>query len=190
VSTSTGRLSALSTLTIAVVAGVLALAPALPAAAHGGEIELQVVHDGAGGITVLPTFEADGHPVQDIIDPVLTATSSSGKSVGPVSLVSASEGVGNWETAEPVLDDGSWTVTVAITEPSEATETIDVEVVPLAEPIDNSTTGEDVAVADSDQAASGVLVPLLAGVLALLVVAGAVLLVLRRRSATAQKGGR
>ena len=186
----TARRSRLTFATIAVVAGVLALAPALPAAAHGGEIELQVVHDGTGGINVLPTFEADGHPVQDIIDPVLTATSSSGETVGPVSLVSASEGVGNWETAEPVLDDGSWTVTVAITEPSEATETIDVEVVPLAEPIDNSTTGDDAAVADRDQAASALPVPLLLGALAVLVLAAIVLLVLRRRSASRLEGGR
>jgi len=186
----TARRSRLTFATIAVVAGVLALAPALPAAAHGGEIELQVVHDGTGGINVLPTFEADGHPVQDIIDPVLTATSSSGETVGPVSLISSSEGVGNWETEEPVLDEGSWTVTVAITEPSEATETIEVEVVPLAEPIDNSTTGDDATVAESEPASSALPVPLLVGALALLVVAAIVLLVLRRRSAIRLEGGR
>jgi len=167
-----------------VTAGVLLVGAALPAAAHGGAIHLDLASDGAGGVTVTPTFERDGHPVEEVVDPVLTATSASGKKVGPVQLVSSAEGIGVWVTEGAVLEEGTWTVTVAITEPSAATVTTEFEVVPLAEPI----VGEQAAPAVRDDAPP--MFPWVLTISALLLTAALVLLVVRlRRRATARAAG-
>lgn len=166
---------------VVIAAGALALGSALPAAAHGGEILLSVTSDGAGGVTVLPTYEGDGHPVQDVIDPVLTATSDSGKKIGPVSLISSSEGEGIWITEEPVLTDGHWKVTVTVTEPSDAKSTVEMDVAPLAEPIDNSAPVKDDATVSAAGATAGSVLPW-AIPLGLLVIGAVVaLLVVRSR---------
>ena len=92
---------------VALAIGCLLFGAALPAAAHAGEIVLALTPDGVGGVSVTATYEADGHAVDEIIDPILTATSSTGSTVGPVQLVSSSEGQGVWITEKPVLDDAS-----------------------------------------------------------------------------------
>lgn len=172
---------------IVVAAGVLSFGAALPAAAHGGDIILTVTPDGEGGVTLTPVFEADGHPVEDIIDPVLTATSDSGKKVGPVQLVSSPEGKGVWVTEAPVLEEGHWKVTVAITKPSEATVTTEMDVVPLAAPVEVET-GMPGAATEVD--AQGPPVALIAVIAAIVLAALAVILVLRRRAtAPARAGG-
>ncbi|TBN55447.1 hypothetical protein EYE40_14670 [Glaciihabitans arcticus] len=167
-----------------VAAGALLVGVALPAAAHGGAIHLQVVTDGAGGVSVTPTFERDGHPVEELVDPVLTATSASGKKVGPVQLVSSAEGVGVWVTESPVLEEGTWIVTVEVTTPSAATASTEIVVAPLAEPI----VGEQVVPVAPD--ATPPMFPWVLTISALLVVTALVLLALRlRRRATTRAAG-
>src|SRR5688572_26535468 len=121
------------------VGGLLAVgavfAGATGASAHGGPYELQVASDGAGGIDVIAEYTADGHLVEEIMDPVATATSRDGRTAGPVSLISSAEGVGRWVSESPFLDDGVWTVTVETTTPEAATATVEFEVAPLAAPI-------------------------------------------------------
>jgi len=173
---------------LVVAAGVLSFGAALPAAAHGGDIILTITPDGEGGITLTPVFEGDGHPVEDIIDPVLTATSDSGKKVGPVQLVSSAEGVGVWVTESPVLDEGHWEVTVSITKPSEATVTTEMDVVPLEAPVEVETGMPGASDGDGD--AQGPPVVLIAAIAAIVLAALVVILLLRRRAtAQARAGG-
>lgn len=173
-------------LALVVAAGVLSFGAALPAAAHGGEIILTITPDGEGGVTLTPVYEGDGHPVEDIIDPVLTATSDSGKKVGPVQLVSSAEGVGVWVTEGAVLEEGHWEVTVAITKPSESTVTTEFDVAPLAAPV-QVETGMPGAVDEAD--AQGPPVALIVVIAAIVLAAIAVIVLLRRRSPRASTGG-
>ena len=172
---------------LVVAAGVLSFGAALPAAAHGGDIILTITPDAEGGVTLTPVFEGDGHPVEDIIDPVLMATSDSGKKVGPVQLVSSAEGQGVWVTEAPVLDEGHWEVTVSITTPSESTVTTEMDVVALAAPVEVETGMPGAA--DSDADAQGPPVVLIAVIAAIVLAALAVILVLRRRSLSEGRGG-
>lgn len=123
--------------------GLLVGAPT--ASAHGGAYELSISPDGTGGLTVLGHYGEDQHPVEEVMDPVATATSSDGRTVGPVSLVSSSEGEGVWVTAEPFIPVGDWTVTVSTTVPSAVSATVDMTVdepvAPIqAKPVVNAET--------------------------------------------------
>jgi len=128
------------------VGGLLAVgavfAGATAASAHGGPYELRIASDGAGGIDVIAEYTADGHLVEEIMDPVATATSSDGRVAGPVELISSAEGMGRWVSESPFLDDGVWTVTVETTSPEAVTATVEFEVAPLAAPI---SAGEESA---------------------------------------------
>ena len=136
------------------IGGILAvgavLAGATGASAHGGPYELQVASDGAGGIDVIAEYTADGHLVEEIMDPVATATSSDGRVAGPVELVSSAEGVGRWVSEATFLDEGVWTVTVETTTPTAASATVEFEVAPLAAPI----SAEEETTADAAGASS------------------------------------
>ncbi len=109
----------------AVAVGVLH-APA--AAAHGGPYELEVQNDGAGGVQVVAHYVEDGHRVEAIMDPVVTAVSADGIERGPVRLISSAEGRGRWISEEPFLDTGDWTVTVTTTTPQEVSTTVEFTV--------------------------------------------------------------
>ncbi len=143
-------------------AAVALLGAAAPAAAHGGDVVISLGTDGEGGISANLTWKLDGHPVEEAADVSVTAQSAAGETVGPLTLSSASEGVG-WYTSEPgVLAEGNWTLTATITHPSEATSSAQVDVVPLPEPAphadDEAAAGaEDGAGAaeDADAAADG-----------------------------------
>lgn len=109
-----------------------------PASAHGGKIDIEVGTDGTGGISAALVWAGDGHPVEESAVVVVQAVSDAGQEVGPITLDSASEGVG-WYRSEPaVLDEGHWTLTARVKEPAKAkvvTE-IDVAAPPSAEPSD------------------------------------------------------
>lgn len=120
--------------TTAVLAFGLALAGGSAATAHSGAYDLAIASSGDGGLVVTAKYLGDGHTVTQIIDPVMTATTADGQAVGPVSLISSPEGVGNWITAEPILTDGDWAVTVATTIPNVVTGTVNITVAPLAGP--------------------------------------------------------
>lgn len=177
-----------------------------PASAHGGKIDIELGTDGAGGISAALVWAGDKHPVEESAVVEVRAVSDAGDEVGPITLVSASEGVG-WYRSEPaVLDEGHWTVTARVKEPAKAKVETEVDVVapPAAEeaeperseagsadsPSADTTTGAagadgagTAARADDVSPASSGL-PVSAGwVLGALVAAGAVTaVVLRRRT--------
>jgi hypothetical protein len=108
------------------LAGLTLVLGAPAASAHGGPIKLEVTGDGADNVNVLVTYKKDGHPVTEILEATLSATSSDGRSLGPVPLRSASEGQNLYHSAEP-LPNGEWDVTVTATEPSKAKATVKVK---------------------------------------------------------------
>ncbi|MEU6432632.1 hypothetical protein ABZ860_42570 [Microbispora sp. NPDC046973] len=108
------------------LAGLVLMLGAPAASAHGGAIKLEVTGDGADNVNVLATYKKDGHPVMEIVDATLTATSADGRSFGPVPLRSAPEGQNLYHSAEP-LPSGEWRVTVTATEPSKAHATVKVK---------------------------------------------------------------
>ncbi|WP_062072344.1 LPXTG cell wall anchor domain-containing protein [Demequina sediminicola] len=136
---------------------VWAVVGAMPAAAHGGPYELSVGSDAAGGVIVSADYVQDGHRVEEIMDPVVTAESSTGDTVGPIALISSSQGQGLWVSPEPFLDPGTWTVTVVTTTPDEAETTVTMEVeeleeAPSAEPsVAPSAIVGDAVVSDTQQ---------------------------------------
>lgn len=134
---------------VAAVAGGVFYAPA--AAAHGGPYELEVHHDGYGGVEVFAYYEEDGHIVEAIMDPVVTAVSADGVERGPISLISSEEGQGRWISETPFLDTGDWTVTVATTTPEETSTTIEVTV-EAQEPQATATSSDPEPSATADDA--------------------------------------
>ncbi|MEV4364500.1 hypothetical protein [Nonomuraea sp. NPDC049625] len=108
------------------LAGLMLVLGAPAASAHGGPIKLEVTGDGADNVNVLVTYKKDGHPVTEIVQATLKATSADGRSFGPVPLRSAPEGQNLYHSAEP-LPGGEWRVTVTATEPSKAKATVKVK---------------------------------------------------------------
>ena len=152
-----------------------ALSATESARAHDGPYELAVSSNGAGGLTVSVTFTEDNHPVEELINPVATATSAAGETVGPVSLILSTEGQAFWITAEPFIPIGDWSVTVSTKGPDAATTTVDITVAELAGPAEVEETAE----ADSGFALAPVLW-IVVIVVVLAAVAGSVLLSRRR----------
>ncbi|MFD6445783.1 hypothetical protein ACFWEJ_11800 [Promicromonospora sp. NPDC060204] len=199
------RLGTALALGVGLVVGPLAAAPA---SAHGGKIDIELGTDGAGGISAALVWAGDQHPVEESAVVEVRAVSDAGDEAGPITLVSASEGVG-WYRSEPaVLDEGHWTVTARVKEPAKAKVETEVDVVapPAAEEAepeqtepepegsgsgssssqpDENTAGADgagtAARADDVSTASSGLPGWAGWVLGALVVAGAATAVLRRR---------
>lgn len=169
----------LRALGVAALVALASLGAPQAALAHGGEIVLAVDQDGVGGVIVSAVYEEDGHPVSEVIDPVLTATSANGDIVGPIPLVSAPEGEGFWVSSEPPFAEGSWDVTVTITSPSaaEVQKTIDFVTVDQT-----PVVGADIADAEApstDWGGAGVIVGITAVVL--LVTGGVIAVIVRSR---------
>lgn len=123
------------------LAGLVLVLGAPAASAHGGPIKLEVTGDGADNVNVLVTYKKDGHPVTEIVEATLTATSADGRSFGPVPLRSAPEGQNLYHAAEP-LPSGEWKVTVKATEPSKAKATVKVKAgVVAAAPVATTAPG-------------------------------------------------
>ncbi|MFG6201290.1 hypothetical protein [Nonomuraea sp. JJY05] len=116
----------LTVLLTVLLAGLTLVLGAPAASAHGGPIELEVTGDGADNVNVLVTYRKDGHPVTEIVEATLKATSADGRSFGPVPLRSAPEGQNLYHSAKP-LPSGEWRVTVTATEPSKAKATVKVK---------------------------------------------------------------
>ncbi|MEV8267929.1 hypothetical protein [Microbacterium sp. NPDC076911] len=166
----------------------LAVLPAR-AVAHGGPYELTVAHDGAGGFTVSARYTRDAHVVEAIMDAVVTAVASDGTKVGPVALVSSSEGIGRWVTEGPIVGDGDWTVTAKTTTPQVEHAVIEVTVEPLAPPVAIESNEETVVSEEPALAASSdgignnalLIVVVLGGLLVAGVVAVVVMVQLRNK---------
>ncbi|MCF4122280.1 hypothetical protein L1785_14975 [Antribacter sp. KLBMP9083] len=183
------------TLTVA-----LAAAASGPAAAHGGDVEVSLGTDGAGGVSASLTWAADRHPVEESAQVTVTAVADDGSTVGPVVLSSAAEGVGWYRSAEGILGAGHWTLRATVTGPAEAEASTQADVVPPLPAPDPATTdlapgsataaGTDPAgvgrAAQDDPAAAGSGGPLpavpalVAGAVLLTALAAAVLLRTRR----------
>lgn len=133
----------------------LALMLGAPAAsAHGGAIKLELTGDGADNVNVLVTYKKDGHPVTEIVEATLTATSADGRSFGPVELRSAPEGQNVYHSAEP-LPSGEWRVTVTATEPSKAKTTVKVKAGTVAAaPVAATAPAQDQATAPAPNKAA------------------------------------
>ncbi|GAA1405725.1 hypothetical protein GCM10009600_17730 [Oerskovia paurometabola] len=169
---------------------------AVPASAHGGDIILSIGGDGAGGISVNVTYKTDGHPVEEIVDVMVTAVSDAGTEIGPLQLSSASEGVGWYTSAPDVLTDGHWTVTATTTTPVATTATSQIDVVPppaapapaedgAQDGAEGDASGEGASAAAASDEGSGVpTTALVVGGVVLLLAAGAVLVLRRRATAT------
>ncbi|MEW9551953.1 hypothetical protein [Nonomuraea sp. NPDC050783] len=155
----------LAYLLTALLAGLAPVLGAPAAAAHGGPIELEVTGDGADNVNVLVTYKKDGHPVTEVVEATLRATSADGRSFGPVPLRSAPEGQNLYHSAEP-LPNGEWRVTVTATEPSKARATVKVRAgvvaaasptapapTPAPTPAPGQTTGQTTASARTRAAA-------------------------------------
>lgn len=175
----------LRALGVAALVALASLGAPQAAVAHGGPIVLDVDQDGLGGVIVSAVYEEDGHPVSEILDPVLTATSEGGDIVGPIPLVSAPEGEGFWVSAEPLLSDGTWEVTIEITEPSaaEVEKTIEFVTVDQAPVGDGTASAADTS---TDPVDAGVIVGLGAVVLLAAGVAVAVVVRNSRREKASQ----
>ncbi|MGW2095668.1 hypothetical protein [Promicromonospora sukumoe] len=137
------RLGAALALGLGLVVGPLAVAPA---SAHGGKIDIELGTDGAGGISASLVWAGDQHPVEESAVVVVRAVSDAGAEVGPITLVSASEGVGWYRSETAVLDEGHWTVTAQVKEPKKAKAETEVDVV--APP---ATEEPDTEQADAEQ---------------------------------------
>ncbi|NNU26051.1 hypothetical protein [Isoptericola sediminis] len=110
------------------------MGPALgPASAHGGEIDVALGTDGGGGVSASLVWAGDGHPVEESAVVVVRAVSDGGEEVGPVTLVSASEGVGWYRSDAELLDEGHWTLTAQVEEPEKVEVSTEVDVVAPAE---------------------------------------------------------
>ncbi|MFJ3407583.1 hypothetical protein [Promicromonospora sp. NPDC090134] len=191
------RLGAALALGLGLAVGPLAAAPA---SAHGGKIDIELGTDGAGGISAALVWAGDQHPVEESAVVEVRAVSDAGDEVGPITLVSASEGVG-WYRSEPaVLDEGHWTVTARVKEPAKAKVETEIDVAPPAAPpsapapsessgpvaaeITAEAAGEGAASAGDGSPSSGGLPGWSGWVLGALVAAAgvAVVVVLRRRA--------
>jgi hypothetical protein len=164
--------------------GLAVPAAMAPAAAHGGRIDIEVGTDGAGGVSAALAWAGDGHPVEESAVVIVRAVSDDGEEVGPVTLVSASEGVG-WYRSEPeLLGEGHWTVTAQVKEPKKAEVEVEIDVVAPAAPPSESAVPEPVAASADDGSPSSGGLPSWSGwVLGALVAAGvAAVAVLRRRA--------
>ncbi|GAB3893032.1 hypothetical protein GCM10027612_41890 [Microbispora bryophytorum subsp. camponoti] len=136
---------------------------------------------------MLVTYKKDGHPVTEILNATLAATSSDGRSFGPVPLRSAPEGQNLYHAAEP-LPNGDWKVTVTATEPSKAHATVTVKAgeiaaSPVAATGPASVQERSAAQNTADEGAMGM--PLKIGIIALvalLAVAAWIGLVRRNRA--------
>ncbi|SEK76277.1 hypothetical protein [Nonomuraea pusilla] len=132
----------------ALFAGLAMLFGAPAASAHGGPIVLEVAGDGSHGVNVVATWKKDRHPVRDTVIGAAVATSTDGRSFGPVQLVSAPEGQNLYHVAQP-LPTGEWRVTVTTTEPAETRKTVKV----VARDIAAAAQPEQVAAPEAGQGA-------------------------------------
>lgn len=101
---------------------------ATPAFAHGSVV-LTLHGDGHGSVWLTADW-ADGHPITEPIGAVLTATSTSGQTVGPSPLQST----GNALTYSGTLATGSWTVTAEMGTPAIGRCQATMQVSPSAAP--------------------------------------------------------
>ncbi|MBP0449371.1 hypothetical protein J5Y04_07370 [Kitasatospora sp. RG8] len=119
------------------LAGAAVLGPAaLPAAAHGDNVLLDVTGQEGGHVTTVATFENDHEPVVEEFAGTLAATSADGRSAGPWRLVAVPGHPGSYTTRE-ILPAGHWRITVDCAFPSlgHGEREMDVEAAAIVDPV-------------------------------------------------------
>ncbi|MGW7580736.1 hypothetical protein ACWGKU_18120 [Kitasatospora sp. NPDC054768] len=111
------------------------LSAAVPAAAHGDSVHLDVTGQQNGRVSTVATWENDHDPVTGEFAGTLLATASDGRTVGPWRLVTVPGRPGTYTTRE-VLPVGHWWVTVDCAFPAlgHGERELDVDTVAIADP--------------------------------------------------------
>ncbi|MFD4960947.1 hypothetical protein [Microbacterium sp. NPDC058389] len=116
-SASRSHLAATAAALAALLLAALLVLVASPARAHGGDIDAQLGQDGEGGVYVSFAYVEDGHPVEALVAATVEGRSSTGETVGPIALSSASQGVGIWQAEPGAFGEGQWELIVRVTDP-------------------------------------------------------------------------
>ncbi|MFE6751615.1 hypothetical protein ACFVGM_37680 [Kitasatospora purpeofusca] len=129
------------------LAGAVVLAPAaVPAAAHGDTVHLEVSGQDGGRVTTVATWENDRDPVTEQFAGTLSATSADGRAAGPWRLVSVPGRPGTYTTRE-FLPAGHWRIVVDCAFPSlgHGERELDVEAAVISDPTLPTPTGPGAA---------------------------------------------
>ncbi|MFJ4668613.1 hypothetical protein [Kitasatospora purpeofusca] len=128
-------------------AGAVVLAPAaVPAAAHGDTVHLEVSGQDGGRVTTVATWENDRDPVTEQFAGTLSATSADGRAAGPWRLVAVPGRPGTYTTRE-FLPAGHWRIAVDCAFPSlgHGERELDVEAAVISDPTLPTPTGPGTA---------------------------------------------
>ncbi|MED7953859.1 hypothetical protein [Streptomyces sp. BE303] len=131
----------------AALAAAAVLAPAaVPAAAHGDTVHLEVAGQEGGHVTAVATWENDHDPVTEEFAGTLSATSADGRTAGPWRLVAVPGRPGAYTTRE-LLPAGHWRITVDCAFPSlgHGERELDVEAAVISDPTLPVPTGSPTA---------------------------------------------
>ncbi|MER7755587.1 hypothetical protein [Kitasatospora sp. NPDC097643] len=93
------------------------LSTAIPAAAHGDTVHLDLAGQQNGHVSTVATWENDHDPVTEGFAGTLSATSADGRAVGPWRLVAVPGKPGTYTTVE-ILPAGHWKIVVDCAFPS------------------------------------------------------------------------
>nr|BEK70377.1 hypothetical protein KPHV_76040 [Kitasatospora purpeofusca] len=129
------------------LAGAVVLAPAaVPAAAHGDTVHLEVSGQDGGHVTTVATWENDRDPVTEQFAGTLSATSADGRAAGPWRLVAVPGRPGTYTTRE-FLPAGHWRIVVDCAFPSlgHGERELDVETAVISDPTLPTPTGPGTA---------------------------------------------
>ncbi|WP_051742765.1 hypothetical protein [Kitasatospora sp. MBT66] len=134
-------------LAVLALAGAVVLAPAaVPAAAHGDTVHLEVSGQDGGRVTTVATWENDRDPVTEQFAGTLSATSADGRAAGPWRLVAVPGRPGTYTTRE-FLPAGHWRIAVDCAFPSlgHGERELDVEAAVISDPTLPTPTGPGTA---------------------------------------------
>ncbi|MFD8753818.1 hypothetical protein ACFV0O_22995 [Kitasatospora sp. NPDC059577] len=127
-------------LAAAALAVAAVLPVAVPAAAHGDSVHLDVTGQQNGHVSTVATWENDRDPVTEGFAGTLSATAADGRAVGPWRLVTVPGHPGTYTTRE-ILPAGHWQVTVDCAFPSlgHAQRELDVDATVINDPVPAGT---------------------------------------------------
>ncbi|MER7846133.1 hypothetical protein ABTZ03_19510 [Kitasatospora sp. NPDC096077] len=117
------------------LAALTVLPAAVPAAAHGDTVHLDVAGQQNGRVSTVATWENDHDPVTEDFAGTLSATAADGRTVGPWRLVAVPGRPGTYTTRE-LLPAGHWKIAVDCAFPSlgHGERELDVEAAAISDP--------------------------------------------------------
>ncbi|SOB79168.1 hypothetical protein [Streptomyces sp. 1331.2] len=127
-------------LAVLALATAAVLPAAVPAAAHGDSVHLDVTGQQNGHVSTVATWENDHDPVTEDFAGTLSATAADGRAVGPWRLVAVPGHAGTYTTRE-ILPAGHWRVTVDCAFPSlgHTERELDVDAAVINDPVPAGT---------------------------------------------------